>query len=340
MSLASNSISPLERARKGLVYDRFLSVGSLTAMDVPDSPGLYCIRLKEGVTFPTRFGQLRQDRIIYIGQASTSLRKRLWEQELNHKSAATFFRSIGAILGYLPPVGSLYGKRTRNFRFSQEDTERIRRWMRESLDVSFVEFDTTHMDEVEKALIGEYMPLVNIDHNPRASNALKAARNECVAHAQRPAPEGRHTNTFDPSFLSYCEKLVSESGLKERKQKEPEVKPWYKNVNVWAWIVTGVCILGTIIIIILDNVEDKKSRAREEQLRPRSYEEIFAPEEARKMGIGGHIEGPGNWKPDPNTAQKAREFIEKGGNADTELDAIQEGDYHDLLDQMGGPEGF
>lgn len=39
-------------------------------------------------------------------------------------------------------------------------------------------------------------------------------------------------------------------------------------------------------------------------------------------------------------ARKAREFIEKGGNADPQLDAIQDGDYHDLLDQMGGPEGF
>jgi len=338
MTLASNSISPLESARKGLVHDRFLSVGSLTALDVPDSPGLYCIRLKEGVKFPTRFGQLRQDRIIYIGQASTSLRKRLWEQELNHKSAATFFRSIGAILGYLPPAGSLYGKRTRNFRFSPEDTERIRNWMRVSLEVSFVEFDTTHMDEVEKALIGEYMPLVNIDHNPRASNALKGARNACVAHAQRPAPEGRHTNTFDPSFLSYCEKHVSESGFKEGKQKEPEVKPWYTNKNIWAWIVIGICIFVFIVITIADNTAEKRAKAN--QHRPRSYEEIFTPEEARKMGIGGHIDGPGNWKPDPNTAQKAREFIEKGGNADPELDAIQEGDYHDLLDQMGGPEGF
>ena len=30
----------------------------------------------------------------------------------------------------------------------------------------------------------------------------------------------------------------------------------------------------------------------------------------------------------------------KGGNADPVGDAIQDGDYHDLLDQNGGPEGF
>ena len=30
----------------------------------------------------------------------------------------------------------------------------------------------------------------------------------------------------------------------------------------------------------------------------------------------------------------------KGGNADPAIDAIQDGDYHDLLDQNVGPEGF
>lgn len=30
----------------------------------------------------------------------------------------------------------------------------------------------------------------------------------------------------------------------------------------------------------------------------------------------------------------------KGGNADPALDAILDGDYYDLLDQMGGEEGF
>ena len=120
--------------------------------------------------------------------------------------------------------------------------------------------------------------------------------------------------------------------------KQPQSKPWYTNKNVWAWIVIGICIFAFIVITIADNAAEKRAKAN--QHRPRSYEEIFTPEEARKMGIGGHIDGPGDWKPDPNTAQKAREFIEKGGNADPELDAIQDGDYHDLLDQMGGPEGF
>ena len=41
-----------------------------------------------------------------------------------------------------------------------------------------------------------------------------------------------------------------------------------------------------------------------------------------------------------NAAKNVRKFIEKGGNAAPAGDAIKDGDYHDLLDQNGGPEGF
>lgn len=42
----------------------------------------------------------------------------------------------------------------------------------------------------------------------------------------------------------------------------------------------------------------------------------------------------------PKAAKRTKEFIEKGGNADPVGDAIQDEDYHDLLDQNGGPERF
>ena len=84
----------------------------------------------------------------------------------------------------------------------------------------------------------------------------------------------------------------------------------------------------------------RRTCAKANRPKPRSYEEVFTPEEAKRMGIGGRIDGPGDWNPDPNAAKNVREFIEKGGNADPAGDAIQDGDYHDLLDQNGGPEGF
>ncbi len=113
-------------------------------------------------------------------------------------------------------------------------------------------------------------------------------------------------------------------------------KPWYKRSNSWAWIITGLCFLALIILMTVDDDPGKDNKAQQ----PKSYEEIFGEEEAREKGIGGHIDGPGDWKPDPNAAKNVREFIENGGNVDPAIDAIQDGDYHDLLDQNGGEEGF
>lgn len=115
-------------------------------------------------------------------------------------------------------------------------------------------------------------------------------------------------------------------------------KPWYKRSNSWAWIVTGACVLAFIIIMAMDSAAEKKAKAN--RPKPRTYQEILTPEEQAKLGIGKQIDGPGDWKPDPNAAQRVHEFIQNGGNADSAGDAIQDGDYHDLLDQNGGPEGF
>lgn len=167
-----------------LIEGKFVAASEVTESMVPDVPGLYCMKLRKSVALPAKYGKVAENGIIYIGQASKSLRKRFWEQELNHKSAATFFRSIGAMLGYLPPKGSLAGKSTRNYMFSPEDTEAIKKWMRQSLLVNWIPFDTETMDTAERILIVKYKPLVNIEHNPQASEELKAARQKCVDYAQ------------------------------------------------------------------------------------------------------------------------------------------------------------
>lgn len=182
----SAAIVPVDSkdAEQRLIKGQFVAVNTMDDSTVPDVPGLYCIKLRKGVPLPKKFGAVREDGIIYIGQASKSLHQRFWRQELNHRSAATFFRSIGAILGYLPPKGSLYGKETRNYKFSPEDTEEIKKWMRKSLLVNWIPFSSVKMDAVEESLIRKYCPLVNIDHNSSASDALKEARKACVEYAK------------------------------------------------------------------------------------------------------------------------------------------------------------
>ncbi len=181
-----STLAPIEakNVEMALIYGNFVAVNTLRDYSVPNVPGLYCIKLRKGVPLPQKFGKVREDGIIYIGKASKSLKKRLLEQELNHKSAATFFRSMGAILGFMPPKGSLYGKSTRNYKFSLEDTEVIKKWMRQSLLVNWITLGKEHIDKVEKYLICKYCPLVNIDNNPAASDELKAARKYCVEYAK------------------------------------------------------------------------------------------------------------------------------------------------------------
>ena len=147
----------------------FVSVNTLDENSVLTASGLYCIKLRKGVLLPAKYGRIREDGIIYIGEADV-LRERLWEEELNHKRPATFFRGIGAILGFLPPKGSLAGKANQNnYKFSPEDTDAIRKWMRQSLLVNWVPLESSQISDTEKALIIKY---------------LAAARKRCREYAQ------------------------------------------------------------------------------------------------------------------------------------------------------------
>ena len=121
-------------------------------------------------------------------------------------------------------------------------------------------------------------------------------------------------------------------------QNTPQPKPWYKNSNNWAWIVTGLCVLAFIVMMAIDGAEEKRAKAKPKEHR--TWYDAMTPEERHQTGLDRTIDGPGDWTPPADVKERARKFIEEGGNADPALDAIQDGDYHDLLDQNGGPEGF
>ena len=129
-------------------------------------PGLYCVRLKDGAELPEGYRENLQDhKIIYIGKAQgQSLQKRFVGQELNAKGHGTFFRSVGAMLGYKPQPGSLANRSNKNnYTFSLPDESKIIYWMRENFLVNCIAFDDF---SVEEELIRKYRPLLNITHNP------------------------------------------------------------------------------------------------------------------------------------------------------------------------------
>lgn len=171
-------------AEKALIKGHFVAVNDLDNYSVPAVSGLYCIKLRKGVVLSAKYGKVRDDGIIYIGKGD-SLRERLWQEELNHRRPATFFRGIGAMLDYLPPKGSLTGKSNQNnYEFSDEDTEAIKKWMRQSLFVSWIAVEQEKIKITEKELIKKYQPLMNYIYNPNKSKELAAAGERCREYAK------------------------------------------------------------------------------------------------------------------------------------------------------------
>lgn len=153
---------------------------------VKNSPGLYCIRITDIYKLPNPYNEVLNSRghnILYIGKATKSLKKRL-NQELRAKGHGTFFRSLGAILGYRPERSLKDKKNKRNYKFSKNDDEKhIINWINDNLKVNWVEFKGD-FGEVETTLIKEYFPLMNIAKNPKALKVLKDLRKECVMIAK------------------------------------------------------------------------------------------------------------------------------------------------------------
>lgn len=150
---------------------------------IPDEPGLYCIRIIDENKLPKPFDSYLRERkhnIIYIGIASKSLRTRFLNQELRAVGHGTFFRSIGAVLGFRPEKGSLTGKANkRNYKFKQRDEVEIINWINSNLIVNWLTF-TGNFEKEETVIIERNLPLMNLAKNPKALKELSELRAECV----------------------------------------------------------------------------------------------------------------------------------------------------------------
>lgn len=155
--------------------------------NISDAPGLYCVRIKDPRALDAVFLNVLTERnhtILYIGVASKSLRKQFFETELQAKGHGTFFRTMGAVLGYLPEAGSLIGKSNQNtYKFSPEHELEIIAWMEENLIFNWIATNTD-LHAVEGKLIKEHWPLLNIAGNPGVINNVRVLRNKCKASAQ------------------------------------------------------------------------------------------------------------------------------------------------------------
>ncbi|MCB0745949.1 MAG: hypothetical protein KDC90_00665 [Ignavibacteriae bacterium] len=168
-------------AGKVLLNEKNFKEVSKVYNHLPHNPGLYCIRIKKPKLFKPSLQQVLEERkhnIIYIGIASQSINKRLG-QELWAKGHGTFFRSLGAVLGFTPEPGSLLGKRNQNnYKFSKSDEAKIIKWIETNLLVNWVSMDSG-FEQLETQLLQKYLPLLNIAKNPGAVQEVSLLRNRC-----------------------------------------------------------------------------------------------------------------------------------------------------------------
>lgn len=148
--------------------------------------GFYCLRLKQGAALPKRYQEILNERehtILYIGIAKgQSLKKRLG-QEIEHTSPGTFFRSIGAVLGYLPIKGHLLGHSNQNnYKFSAIDTSKIISWLLLNVEISIVAFNGDF--SIEKEIISAQCPFLNDKHNHLKLQVLQQDKANCRAIAR------------------------------------------------------------------------------------------------------------------------------------------------------------
>lgn len=149
---------------------------------VPSASGIYAIRLHVDSALPEPFASFlrqRETHVIYIGKA-TSLRSRMLGNELRGRGHGTFFRTIGAVLGHRPQVGSLAGKVNKNnFSYEKRDRDAIVEWINSSLEVAWQSPVATEMRTIESAQINRHAPLFNLQGNPRALAELAQLRRDC-----------------------------------------------------------------------------------------------------------------------------------------------------------------
>ena len=179
--LEQNANLPHELAVKVLMNEKnYKPAGSIQNL-IPDEPGLYCIRIASAHNLPKPFATHlteRQHNILYIGIATTSLRQRLG-QELWAEGHGTFFRGLGAVLGYRPPAGSLANKKNKkNYTFSHADEISIIQWINKHLLINWIKFEND-FESMESTLIKQYLPLFNTSKNPAKLKELAGLRELC-----------------------------------------------------------------------------------------------------------------------------------------------------------------
>jgi hypothetical protein len=142
--------------------------------DIPNKAGNYIVCLNKnsklpdiGIRFET--SKINNLEVIYTGIASKSLRTRDYKQHFNGNNAgrSTLRKSIGSMFKY-KQVPRDKNPNTGKTKFSDEDEERLSKWMKENLTLFF--FNNDNSASNENILIKKFNPPLNLDKNKNLVN--------------------------------------------------------------------------------------------------------------------------------------------------------------------------
>ena len=156
--------------------------------------GIYAIFLKERVKPPPDLakcleGRMKEDRLIYIGKATSKLKTRLRQHfEGASRGRSTFRKSLGALLKSKLGLVATHTSKRSNYFFADKGESDLNNWIEESLTFSYhVEkgADKVDFENTEIALVCRYQPPINIECNPNRCRHLISLREKCREEAER-----------------------------------------------------------------------------------------------------------------------------------------------------------
>ena len=169
----------------------------LKAKSFSKFPGIYALFFI-GNDFPLLGDSVVKHQIIYIGKTESSQEKRDAKTHFTSGKTgnSTVRKSIGSIVCEkenfipIPRNESDYKKgRLSHFKFDENSEEKITKWMKNNLAISFYEFNKTkqEIEDLETKLILQVVPILNISKNPHNPfrNTLKNLRKNCALMAAK-----------------------------------------------------------------------------------------------------------------------------------------------------------
>ena len=122
---------------------------------------------------------------------------------------------------------------------------------------------------------------------------------------------------------------------KQTDEDEPKLKDWVKFLLVAGiplWLILFFWISGSI---------DIRREERERASRPSlTWEDVMTPEELHKCGLDRTLDDTSSYVPPADIHERMQSVLKKGSREDDLINELSDVDYHEVLDYLGGPEGF